>query len=86
MAAHRLTEAEWDDLVDLITASPAERIDQALKRIVAAHRPISNPKHQLAPTAQPLTSEGWLIHLATVSSGAAFDRALLHELRRLSVH
>jgi hypothetical protein len=74
--AHQLTEAEWDDLVALIAASPAERIDEALKRIVAAHRPVTNPKHHFAPRAQPLTVEGWLIHWrrsrqGRVRSGAA---------------
>jgi hypothetical protein len=31
------------------------------------------------------TAEDWLLHLGTISSGEAFDRALLMQLRRLSL-
>jgi len=81
MAAHKLTDAEWDELVDLIAASPRERMGEALKRIAAMY-PWSN-----RPSASPIRStEEWLLHLATISSGDAFDRSLLTELRRLSIH
>jgi hypothetical protein len=74
--AHKLTDAEWADLVNLISSSPAQRIDQALRRIAI----------EFAPALQPRTVEGWLIQLGMTSPGAAFDRALLRELRRLSIH
>jgi hypothetical protein len=83
---HQLSDAEWDDLIELIAASPAERIDQALKRVVLRPRTGRPPKRRLIPTSQPVTLEGRLIHLAVISPGAQFDRALLTELRRLSVH
>ena len=83
---YQLTDVEWNDLIGLIAASPGERIDQALKRIVMRVRTRRPPKRRLTPTTQPVTVEGWLIHLAGVSPGAEFDRALLTELRRLSVH
>ena len=78
MMAHRLTDAEWDELVELIAASPTERMDEALKRMSVAS-PSSN-----RPPWQPRSTEEWLVHLASISPGPAFDRALLTELRRLS--
>jgi hypothetical protein len=82
--AHKLTDTEWDELVDLIAASPAGRMGEALKRLEAG-RASSTSKTDL-PAAHPRTTEDWLLHLATISSGEAFDRALLTELRRLSLH
>ena len=79
MAAHKLTDAEWDELVELIAASPTERMDEALKRL-AIGNPLSNRS-----TWQPRSTEEWLVHLASISPGPAFDRALLLELRRLSL-
>jgi hypothetical protein len=84
--AHQLTDAEWDDLVDLITASPSERIDEALTRVVIARRPGRGDLPRGASGGHQRTTAAWLLHLASISSGAAFDRALLRELRRLSVH
>lgn len=84
--AHRLTDAEWADLVELIAASPADRINQALKCIVIAPRHLALMPQQRETTHTRTAVAGRLIHLATVSSGAAFDRALLTTLRRLSVH
>ena len=80
MAAHKLTDAEWDELVDLIAASPTDRMDEALNRMAVGH-PSSN-----RPPWQPRSTEEWLVHLASISPGPAFDRALLTELRRLSLH
>jgi hypothetical protein len=74
--AHKLTDAEWADLVNLISSSPAPRIDQALRRITT----------RFAPASPPRTAEGWLIQLGSISPGAAFHHALLKELRRLSTH
>jgi hypothetical protein len=84
--AHKLTDAEWEDLVNLISSSPAERIDQALRRIMITIRPHSAATTRLAYTFRPRSVEGWLIQLGSISPGAAFDRALLAELRRLSTH
>ena len=81
-----LTEREWDDLVALIAESPAERLSHALKCIGARRHIPSGQPHSLKTAAQPRTVEGWLLYLASVSSGAAFDRALFLELQRLSLH
>jgi hypothetical protein len=81
--AHKLTDSEWDELVDLIAASPAARMGEALKRLRAWH---ASPGTSTDPTAPNRTTEDWLLHLASISSGEAFDRALLTELRRLSIH
>jgi hypothetical protein len=78
MAAHKLTDAEWDELVELIAASPTERMDEALKRTAIGHPSSDGPRWQ------PRSTEEWLVHLASISPGPAFDRALLMELRRLS--
>jgi hypothetical protein len=80
---HRLTDSEWDELVDLITSAPAARMGAALRRLVAADR---GPAAPADPTSANRTTEDWLLHLASISSGEAFDRALLTELRRLSIH
>ena len=82
--AHALTDAEWDELVDLIAASRARRMGEALKRMAVMH-----PSSTVAPNPPGRglhTAEDWLLHLATISSGEAFDRALLMQLRRLSLH
>jgi hypothetical protein len=82
--AQKLTDAEWNELVDLIAASPAGRMGEALKRLHAGHA--SSISLMDPPAAHLRTTEDWLLHLATISSGEAFDRALLTELRRLSLH
>ena len=83
--AHTLTDAEWDELVDLIAASPVQRMCEALKRLLPGRGTAA--KRPLPPTAARLrTTEDWLLHLASITSGDAFDRALLIELRRLSSH
>jgi hypothetical protein len=79
--AHKLTEIEWDELVELIAASPSGRLDVALHRVAALPR----VPNQLAAIA-PRSTEDWLVYLASVSSGDVFDRAFLVELRRLSLH
>ena len=80
---HKLTDSEWDELVDLIAASPAARMGEALRRLDAGEGPSIAP---VDPTTAHRTTEDWLLHLASISSGEAFDRALLTELRRLSLH
>jgi hypothetical protein len=85
-APPQLSQSEWDDLVDLIVASPTERIDHALERLGAQQPTGRRPADPLNATCRHLTPEGWLLHLASISSGSAFDRALLAELRRLSLH
>jgi hypothetical protein len=82
----RLTETEWDDLLDLIAESPAERLNQAFTRVGATRHATARHRHPFEMAAQPRTIEGWLIYLASISSGDTFDRALLTELRRLRVH
>ena len=81
--SHKLTDSEWDELVDLIAASPAARMGEALKRLDAGQT--SSIAHA-EPATSHRTTEDWLLHLASISSGEAFDRALLTELRRLSIH
>ena len=59
-------------------------MDEALKRLAAGHA--SSPDLLDPPAEERRTTEDWLLHLASISSGEAFDRALLTELRRLSLH
>ena len=80
----KLTDTEWDELVDLIAASPIGRMDEALKRLNAGDALSLDLPDPL--DAELRTTEDWLLHLASISSGEAFDRALLTELRRLSLH
>ena len=79
----KLTDSEWNELVDLITSAPAARMGEALRRLVIDQTASAAPAD---PTSANRTTEDWLLHLATISSGEAFDRALLTELRRLSIH
>ena len=72
-----LSDADWDDLTDLITEAPAERVRLAMGRLVDAAS---------ASFTASLAGVDRLLHLASVSSGTEFDRALLAELRRLSAH
>jgi len=83
--AQRLSDTEWDELVDLIAASPAGRMGEALKRLHTGHASSSVASAD-PPAVHLRTTEDWLLHLASISSGEAFDRALLTELRRLSLH
>ena len=71
-----LSESDWQELTDLITTAPPQRIKLAMKRVNAS----------CAPNTTLVTEVDRLLHLAAISSGDAFDRALLVELRRLSVH
>ena len=73
----QLSELDWQELTDLISASPPERIRRAVNRLNALSTPAATTL---------LTEVDRLLHLATISSGNAFDRALLAELRRLSLH
>jgi hypothetical protein len=63
----QLTDEEWDDLVGLIAESPAERIGSALKRLGARHRTGRHIKEPLDPAFRHLTTEGWLLQLASIS-------------------
>jgi hypothetical protein len=81
--SHKLTDSEWNELVDLITSAPAARMGEALRRLVIHQTATTTPAD---PTPANRTTEDWLLHLASISSGEAFDRALLTELRRLSIH
>jgi hypothetical protein len=72
----QLSEFDWRELTDLITAAPPERVRLAVSRVNAS----------CAPGTPLITPVDRLLHLATISSGDAFDRALLGELRRLSIH
>jgi hypothetical protein len=72
----QLSELDWQELTDLITAAPPARVRLAVSRVNAS----------CAPAAPLMTAVDRLLHLAAISSGDAFDRALLGELRRLSIH
>jgi len=72
----QLSDHDWQELTDLITSAPPQRIKLAMKRVNAS----------CAPTKTLVTEVERLVHVATISSGDAFDRALLAELRRLSLH
>lgn len=77
----KLSEVDWQELALLIEEAPPGRIQVAMRRV--------GPEAGSIPDASPARLVTWfdrLLHLATVSSGTAFDRALLRELRRLSVH
>jgi hypothetical protein len=73
---HRLSEHDWQELTELITTAPPQRITLAMRSVNAS----------CAPVIALRTEVDRLLHLATISSGDAFDRALLVELRRLSLH
>ena len=77
----RLSDADWQELALLIEAAPVGRIRAAMSRVDPSV--VSTPP---ASAARLVTWFDRLLHLATISSGSAFDRALLHELRRLRVH
>jgi len=77
----KLSDADWQELALLIEEAPVGRIHAAMSRVDPSAAPI--------PTASAVRLVTWfdrLVHLATISSGSSFDRALLRELRRLSVH
>jgi hypothetical protein len=72
---------DWQELVPLIDEAPPERIYAAMK--------VLNIFSWCDPSARPprlFTGVERLLHMRTVSSGNALHRALLKELRRLSVH
>ena len=76
---NRLSDADWEELSVLIENAPPDRLKVAMSRLRVPTNTDSESPH-LAIGAERL------LHLATISSGDAFDRALLKELRRLSVH
>jgi len=84
--AHTLTDAEWDELVELIEESPSTRIGEALSRLPPTTKRRARGVIEKHRRNSRLSPEDWLLHIASISSGPAFDRALLRELRHLSVH
>jgi hypothetical protein len=72
----QLSELDWQELTDLISTAPPARVKLAVSRVNAS----------CTPAAPLMTAVDRLLHLAAISSGDAFDRALLGELRRLSIH
>jgi len=84
--AHTLTDAEWDELVELIEESPSTRIGEALSRLPPTTKRRARGVIEKNRRNSRLSPEDWLLHIASISSGPAFDRALLQELRHLSVH
>lgn len=70
------SDADWEELADLVTEAPPERIRLAMRHIDASG----------ASATALLSGADRLLRLATISPGNAFDMALLRELRRLSVH
>jgi hypothetical protein len=77
----KFSEVDWQELALLIEEAPPGRIQVAMSRVGPAA--VRTPH---ARAARLVTSFDRLLHLASVSSGSGFDRALLLELRRLSVH
>ena len=73
-----LTTNEWLELADLIIESPPARIYAAVSLVAGSCSPTEIPR-------LPTVIE-WLLYLDDLSSGDAFDRAVLEELRRLSLH
>jgi hypothetical protein len=78
-----LSDADWQELTRLIAEAPPDRLRAALGLVSASARPAARPMSARPPL---LTGVERLLHLADISSGGAFDRALLVELRRLSLH
>jgi hypothetical protein len=76
-----LSETDWDELTALIAEAPPDRIRTAMTRVSAS---IHGTPH--TDTGRLHTGADRLLYLAARSSGAAFDHALLRELRRLSLH
>lgn len=72
-----LTESDWEELAGLIDSAPPGRIQVAIHRLGVVPS---------GATPRLVSGIDRLLHLATLSSGTAFDRALLEELRRLNVH
>ena len=83
--SEELSVAEWVELGELIDGSPPTRIQAALDVVtaLAGCRPV---QEGVAVAPSRLSAIDWLLYLGTLSSGVAFDRALLRELRRLSMH
>lgn len=75
------SEADWQELTLLIANAPPGRMQVAVNRVSVPTVPVARE-----PATRLLTGFDRLLHLAAISSGSAFDRALLLELRRLNVH
>lgn len=76
-----LSEDDWQELTRLIEQAPPRRLQVAMDRV---GRHAGSPASTRA--ARLVTGFSCFLHLARRSSGSAFDRALLNELRRLSIH
>jgi len=73
-----LTTDEWLELADLIIESPPARIHAAVTLVAGWGSPTDIPR-------LPTVIE-WLLYLDDLVSSENFDRAVLEELRRLSLH
>jgi hypothetical protein len=73
-----LSSSDWQELTTLIVEAPPDRIRVAVNRVSA-----SAVLFAREDPGRLLTGVDWLLHLAEISSGYAFERALLRELRRL---
>jgi hypothetical protein len=76
-----LSESDWQELAQLIEDAPLGRLQVAM-----SYLPLARASRTHAPAPRLLTGVDRLVHFAAMSSGRAFDRALLVHLRRLSVH
>jgi hypothetical protein len=78
--SHVLSDAEWEELAVLIEEAPPGRVRVAMRRI-----PVERLNAD-ASVAHVPTGVERVCHLAAFTNGDAIHRALLRELRRLSVH
>jgi hypothetical protein len=82
--ADELNPAERRELVELLVESSAARIHAAVNVIAGAIERASTGERVDSP--KPPAIIDWLLYLDALCSGDAFERALLKELRRLSIH
>jgi hypothetical protein len=76
-----LSDSDWQELAQLIEDAPLGRLQVAMNCL-----PLATVSETPAVAPRLLTGVERLLHFAAMSSGRAFDRALLVHLRRLSVH
>jgi hypothetical protein len=79
--SHALSDAEWEELAGLIEEAPPGRVRVAMRRIT-----VERWNADAAVAHLPTAVERLSHHLAALTTGDAVHRALLCELRRLSVH
>ena len=75
------SETDWQELTLLIAEAPPGRMQVAMSRVSV----LASSKGR-KPATRLLTGFDRILHLAAISSGSDFDKALLVELRRLNVH